>query len=251
MKIALGTDHRGANLGRALVRHLEDTGHTVEVVSELTDEPSDYPDVSYGVARAVADGAAERGVLICGTGIGACIAANKVTGARAALRVEASGEAGRMAVGLEAQRGIRRWSGARVPRRAGARQGGWVEWTSQVERMTVGLRQELWGERGFATAVRRVSGVHVELEGPVRTRLRVAHTVFRTGFGQNLYVREIYSDRLVLRALTGHGQRTRIAVRLPAAGGTLDASIDLTQRRTGLPRAIWTLDWSRRARTRR
>jgi ribose 5-phosphate isomerase B len=85
MKIALGTDHRGANLGRALARHLRDAGHAVEVVGELTEEPTDYPDVSYGVARAVADGGAERGVLICGTGIGACIAANKVTGVRAAL----------------------------------------------------------------------------------------------------------------------------------------------------------------------
>ena len=55
------------------------------VVGELTEEPSDYPDVSYSVGRAVADDQATMGILICGTGIGACIAANKVPGVRAAL----------------------------------------------------------------------------------------------------------------------------------------------------------------------
>ena len=85
MKIALGTDHRGAALGRALRDHLTKAGHQVTVVGELTEEPSDYPDVSYGVGRAVADDQANMGILICGTGIGACIAANKVPGVRAAL----------------------------------------------------------------------------------------------------------------------------------------------------------------------
>jgi hypothetical protein len=165
------------------------------------------------------------------------------------MRAEGTGDGGHVAIGFEAQHGVRRWSGGRIPRRRPPRQGAWVEWSARWERLTLGLRQELWGERGFATAVRRVSGMRAELEGPARLRLRVAHTVFRTAFGENLYVQEIYSDRLVLRALSGHGQRTRVALRLPAAGGTLDASIDLTQTRAGPPRAIWTLDWSRRART--
>ena len=85
MKIALGTDHRGAEAGRALAEYLPAAGHEVLVVADISSKPSDYPDVSYLVAKAVSSGEAERGILICGTGIGAAIAANKVAGIRAAL----------------------------------------------------------------------------------------------------------------------------------------------------------------------
>jgi ribose 5-phosphate isomerase B len=85
MKIALGMDHRGVNMGRSLMDHLSQHGHTVELLGPCEAESCDYPDVTWPVAVAVAAGEADRGVLICGTGIGASIAANKVPGIRAAL----------------------------------------------------------------------------------------------------------------------------------------------------------------------
>jgi ribose 5-phosphate isomerase B len=96
MRIALGADHRGAALARALCEGLPGLGHTVDCVGGFSGEPEDYPDVVWEVARAVADGRAERGIVICGTGIGATIAANKVRGIRAALvHDETAGELSR------------------------------------------------------------------------------------------------------------------------------------------------------------
>ena len=85
MKIALGMDHRGVEIGRALMDHLSRTGHEALLLGPCDGDSCDYPDVTYPVARAVVDGEAERGILICGTGVGASIAANKVGGIRAAL----------------------------------------------------------------------------------------------------------------------------------------------------------------------
>ncbi len=85
MKIALGWDHRGAEVGRALEEHLPAGGHEVLVLGRCDGDACDYPDVTWPVARAVARGEADRGILACGTGIGASIAANKVDGVRAAL----------------------------------------------------------------------------------------------------------------------------------------------------------------------
>jgi ribose 5-phosphate isomerase B len=85
MKIALGTDHRGAKAGRALMAYLPEAGHEVAVLGPCSEEPCDYPDVAWLVGRAVVTGQAQRGILVCGTGIGASIAANKIPGIRAAL----------------------------------------------------------------------------------------------------------------------------------------------------------------------
>lgn len=85
MKVALGSDHRGLPVSQALQHHLKADGHEVLVLGECTGSPCDYPDAAYQVGSAVAAGRAERGILICGTGIGMCIAANKVAGIRAAL----------------------------------------------------------------------------------------------------------------------------------------------------------------------
>lgn len=85
MKIALGTDHHGIEIGQVLVRHLRAEGHEVARLGECGGEPCDYPDNAFLVARAVADGEAQRGILICATAIGMSIAANKVPGIRAAL----------------------------------------------------------------------------------------------------------------------------------------------------------------------
>ena len=85
MRVAVGSDHRGFQTVSALVQHLKADGHDVEVVSDCGGAMCDYPDVAYQVARAVADGQADRGILMCGTGIGMCIAANKLPGVRAAI----------------------------------------------------------------------------------------------------------------------------------------------------------------------
>ncbi len=86
MRIAVGSDHAGFDLKATLAHHLADAGH--EVLDLGTDGPDisvDYPDFGAAVGRAVATGQADRGVCVCGTGIGISMAANKVPGIRAAL----------------------------------------------------------------------------------------------------------------------------------------------------------------------
>lgn len=86
VKIALGTDHAGFDFKNQLAAILANQGVDVlEVGAHTYDGDDDYPDFAEAVARAVADGQAERGILVCGSGVGASIAANKVTGVRAAM----------------------------------------------------------------------------------------------------------------------------------------------------------------------
>lgn len=85
MKIALSADHRGTNSIRQLAERLAGHGHTVEILGDCSGAPCDYPEPAYKVASAVARGDFDIGVLICGTGVGMSIAANKVKGARAAV----------------------------------------------------------------------------------------------------------------------------------------------------------------------
>ncbi len=85
MKIALGADHRGMDTIRQLGDVLRSEGHELLPVGVCDDRSVDYPDTAYPVGQAVAQGQAQRGILICGSGIGMSIAANKVDGVRAAL----------------------------------------------------------------------------------------------------------------------------------------------------------------------
>ena len=85
MKIMIGSDHRGFRCKQELTQQLVALGHTVQDVGCDSEESCDYPDFAEAVACAVADGRADRGVLVCGTGIGMSITANKVPGVRAAL----------------------------------------------------------------------------------------------------------------------------------------------------------------------
>lgn len=85
MRIALGSDHRGDTAGQTLAAALRKSGHEVSIIFECGGQSCDYPDGAWRVCRAVADGVFERGVLICGSGIGVSIAANKIPGIRAAL----------------------------------------------------------------------------------------------------------------------------------------------------------------------
>ncbi len=85
MKIAVGADHAGYQMKNELALLLRELGHEVTDFGTNSPESVDYPDIALGVARAVAKGKAERGLLVCGTGIGTSIVANKVPGVRAAL----------------------------------------------------------------------------------------------------------------------------------------------------------------------
>lgn len=84
MRIAIGSDHRGLTLKKLVIRLVAEAGHDYEDFGCYTDESMDYPDIAVKVAEAVVRGDFDRGILICGTGIGMCIAANKVKGIRAA-----------------------------------------------------------------------------------------------------------------------------------------------------------------------
>ena len=85
MKIAIGSDHAGFALKEELKRHLSEGGVEVEDFGTFSADSVDYPDIGFAVAQAVAEGKFPRGILICGTGIGMSITANKVRGVRAAL----------------------------------------------------------------------------------------------------------------------------------------------------------------------
>jgi len=85
MRIAIGNDHRGYDHKAALAAWLAESGHTVLDLGCADVDSADYPDHALAVGHAVADGQADLGVLICGSGIGVSIAANKVKDVRAAL----------------------------------------------------------------------------------------------------------------------------------------------------------------------
>jgi len=85
LNIALAADHRGAQSIKQLADKLGREGHTVTIIGECSGQPCDFPEPAYRVGRAVADGKFEAGVLVCGTGIGMSIAANKIAGVRAAV----------------------------------------------------------------------------------------------------------------------------------------------------------------------
>jgi len=84
MRIAIGNDHRGFGLKRDISKLLTEKGYECKDLGCYSEESVDYPDIAVQVAEAVIHGEADRGILICGTGIGMCIAANKVNGIRAA-----------------------------------------------------------------------------------------------------------------------------------------------------------------------
>jgi len=84
VKIAIGSDHAGFALKQMLADHLREQGHDVVDVGTHSTESVDYPEFGAAVGRTVVSGEADRGVAVCGSGIGICIAANKVPGVRAA-----------------------------------------------------------------------------------------------------------------------------------------------------------------------
>ncbi|HYL61346.1 MAG TPA: ribose 5-phosphate isomerase B [Candidatus Methylomirabilis sp.] len=85
MKVVIGSDHAGFRLKNTIGDLLRSMGNEVLDVGAFNENPSDYPDFAEAVGRAVLDGKAERGVLICGSGVGASVAANKLSGIRAGM----------------------------------------------------------------------------------------------------------------------------------------------------------------------
>jgi ribose 5-phosphate isomerase B len=84
MRVAVGADHRGCAIRTKVIETIQRLGHEVIDLGTCTSEPVDYPDIAVQVGRLVGRGEVERGILVCGTGLGMCIAANKVPGVRAA-----------------------------------------------------------------------------------------------------------------------------------------------------------------------
>jgi ribose 5-phosphate isomerase B len=85
MKIVIGADHAGFALKQTLADELRQAGHEIIDVGAFDAAPSDYPDFAKALGEVMQRGEAERGILVCGSGVGACVAANKMRGIRAAL----------------------------------------------------------------------------------------------------------------------------------------------------------------------
>jgi ribose 5-phosphate isomerase B len=84
MRIAIGSDHAGYAMKEDLIERLRQANYTVTDVGTHSDEPADYPDYAAAVGAAVLDGRVDRGIVVCGSGVGVAIAANKLKGIRAA-----------------------------------------------------------------------------------------------------------------------------------------------------------------------
>jgi ribose 5-phosphate isomerase B len=85
MRLVIGSDHAGFPLKAAVIAHLSAHGHDIVDVGSFDPDPVDFPDIARQVAAAITLGKAERGLMVCGTGVGASIAANKMKGIRAAV----------------------------------------------------------------------------------------------------------------------------------------------------------------------
>lgn len=85
MKLVIGSDHAGWLLKREVLAHVVALGHDVIDIGSFDDQPVDFPDIARSLVEKIRSGEAERGLMVCGTGVGAAIAANKVRGIRAAV----------------------------------------------------------------------------------------------------------------------------------------------------------------------
>ena len=85
MKIAIASDHAGFALKQDISKYVSQRGHDLRDLGAYNAEPSDYPDFAELVGKALMAGSVERGILICGSGVGVCVAANKMPGIRAAI----------------------------------------------------------------------------------------------------------------------------------------------------------------------
>ena len=152
--------------------------------------------------------------------------------------------------GFEEQHGARRAPSA-TAKLPGMRQGAWLEWRGETPIAALTVRSERWGSRPFVRArVRESLAMGVEAPLPNGMSVHVSHTVYRAHSGETVYVPERDTDRWVLRALSGAGDRTRATLKLPLAEGTLSSSLVMTRAR-GPAKTQWAMQWSRRIRLRR
>jgi RpiB/LacA/LacB family sugar-phosphate isomerase len=85
MRIVIGADHGGFDLKETIKRYLSEKNHTVVDIGTHSSDAVDYPDYTYAAARKILSGDAEVGIVVCGSGVGACVAANKIKGIRAGM----------------------------------------------------------------------------------------------------------------------------------------------------------------------
>ena len=168
-------------------------------------------------------------------------------GSRAAVQLECGlAGGGAFEAGFEEQQGYR----GELRSNTGLRQGGWVEWSTAPRPLGLAVRQETWGARApLREVTRAVSSCRIEARLPRGIRVSLAHLVYSARRGESLYLRETESDRLVLRALSGEGQRTRVELHMPLARGTVRGSGQFTSPLHAARTARWALEWTRRART--
>jgi hypothetical protein len=177
-----------------------------------------------------------------------------LTGARASLEMESPvAEHSVMIWGFEEQHGSRRLPAASSSwQRHVFRHGIWGEWQGGTQALRMRVRHEVWGDKRLARhAVRTVSSARVETNVPGGATVRITHTAYQVQRGESLFLPELETDRLVLRSLAGAGERTRLEVGVPAAGGTFHAALNLSTTGSASSRPQWVVDWTRRSRIKR
>jgi hypothetical protein len=173
------------------------------------------------------------------------------TGHRGALEVSADmAQHESIAMGLEERQGARRPSAGATA--AGAlRQGVWGEWRRGGPGLAMNLRHEWWGKLGgLRERMRELASAELESRPWSGCSASLTVWLYRTSAADPQYVTDTEIDRTVWRALPGAGHRTRLRVGFPAAGGSVRAAITVSQSGGTAPPPQWTLDWTRRARTR-
>ncbi|MGH3056178.1 MAG: hypothetical protein ACRDL7_14485, partial [Gaiellaceae bacterium] len=174
-----------------------------------------------------------------------------LTGHRGALEVTADmAQHESIAMGFEERRGARRFA-VEAPAADALRHGVWAQWRRGSPGLAMSLRHEWWGaEGGLRRRVRELATA--ELESRPRPGMAAAVTVwlFSTTSGEPQYVSESEVDRTIWRAMAGAGHRTRLRATFPAAGGSVRAALTVSRTGGSLPPPQWTLDWTRRSRTR-
>ena len=172
-------------------------------------------------------------------------------GARGMLEVRAAlPQHDVLALGLEERHGSARLTSG-TGRDAGFRQGLMLGWSRSAPRAAMSIRHEQWSPRaGLRGVTRRVASARFQARPAPGFACAVSAAVYRSRAGEPQYLDEDEADRRVLRALSGAGRRTRAEIEFPAAGGSVRAALTLAETAGRASPPQWTLDWSRRARTR-
>ncbi|HET9328187.1 MAG TPA: hypothetical protein VFQ05_15580 [Candidatus Eisenbacteria bacterium] len=168
------------------------------------------------------------------------------SGSRVALECRRSMGDGRLVLGFEEQQGVRKDA---VSAAGAMRQGGWIEWSGGAP-LALGVRHETWSARALLQdVVRSVTSTRVDARAPLGIEVTLAHSIFRTRRGESLYLAEAESDRLVLRALSGEGQRSKLEVLVPAGRRGRVLGTLLVHTASGVQKPPqWSIEWIRRSR---